>query len=114
MTLLRLVIRGGPHDHRIAFRERIMAIIAEKIVYSGRVQGVGFRVTAQSVARGFPVVGWVRNLPDGNVELWAEGEENQVAGFLKAVRAHWGAQIRSERREPQETRCGLSGFEVRA
>ena len=45
-----------------------------RVVFSGRVQGVGFRFTCQSLARGFDVAGYVRNLADGRVELVAEGE----------------------------------------
>ena len=40
---------------------------ARRIIYSGRVQGVGFRWTAKELARGYDVLGTVRNLPDGTV-----------------------------------------------
>ena len=53
--------------------------------YTGRVQGVGFRATVRNIARGFDVTGTVRNLPDGRVELIAEGEKNEVAAFLEGI-----------------------------
>jgi acylphosphatase len=53
------------------------------VFYSGRVQGVGFRVTVRQIARGFDVTGAVRNLFDGRVELVAEGEKGEVTA-LKA------------------------------
>jgi acylphosphatase len=60
-------------------------IVCKRAIYWGRVQGVGFRATALQLARDFVVAGHVRNLPDGTVELIAEGEAGQVEGFLEAV-----------------------------
>lgn len=54
--------------------------------FSGMVQGVGFRFTTERMARHFAVTGCVRNLPDGKVQLVAEGEESVLKDFLKAVR----------------------------
>ena len=53
--------------------------------FSGRVQGVGFRYTAQRVARRFPITGYVKNLSDGRVEMVVEGDGPQVDGFVEAV-----------------------------
>jgi acylphosphatase len=54
--------------------------------FSGHVQGVGFRFTAIDIADRFPgIVGFVRNLRDGRVELVAEGPEGRVNEFLTAV-----------------------------
>jgi acylphosphatase len=57
-----------------------------KILYSGRVQGVGFRYTAQKAAAGFEITGSVRNLSDGNVELIAEGARAELEAFRDAIR----------------------------
>ena len=56
-----------------------------QILYSGRVQGVGFRYTAKQIAAGYEVTGWVRNLPDGRVELQVSGEPDQLEAFLQAI-----------------------------
>jgi acylphosphatase len=56
-----------------------------QIFYSGRVQGVGFRYTVKSVANGFEVTGMVRNLPDGRVELKAEGAKDELKAFSQAI-----------------------------
>ncbi len=56
------------------------------VYYSGRVQGVGFRITAEETAHQFRVMGWVENLRDGRVELIAEGDELVLAQFLRAMR----------------------------
>ncbi len=57
-----------------------------RILYSGQVQGVGFRYTARTVATGFSVTGIVRNLPDGRVELVAEGAKEELDAFRQAIR----------------------------
>ena len=66
--------------------------------YSGRVQGVGFRATARSVAGGFAVSGWVRNEQDGSVLLEVHGAAPHVEAFLTELRAEMGANIRGEDR----------------
>jgi acylphosphatase len=57
------------------------------VFYSGRVQGVGFRMTAEDLAHQMDVLGWVKNLRDGRVELIAEAEETILERFLKAIQA---------------------------
>ena len=58
---------------------------AKQIIFSGKVQGVGFRYQTKEIALGFDVVGWVKNLPDGNVELQVMGDEEEVADFLAEI-----------------------------
>lgn len=53
--------------------------------YTGRVQGVGFRATVRQLACGYEVRGLVRNLPDGRVELVAEGKREELEAFLLAI-----------------------------
>jgi len=55
------------------------------VYYAGRVQGVGFRMTAEDLAHQMDVLGWVKNLRDGRVELLAEAEEATLERFLKAI-----------------------------
>jgi len=55
-------------------------------IFSGRVQGVGFRFTVCRVAEGFPVTGFVRNQGDGDVEIVAEGAEQELVNLLHAIR----------------------------
>lgn len=56
-------------------------IIARKFFISGEVQGVGYRFFAQRSAAAHQVRGYVRNLKDGRVEVWAEGTARAVDGF---------------------------------
>ena len=55
------------------------------VFYEGRVQGVGFRATVTHLARGYEVVGWIKNLPDGRVELQVSGDTEEVEAFLEAI-----------------------------
>jgi len=52
------------------------------LVVRGRVQGVFYRASAQREAKRLGVTGWVKNRPDGSLEIVAEGEEDQVKDFL--------------------------------
>ncbi len=55
------------------------------VCWTGRVQGVGFRYTAESAALDLKLVGWVRNLPDGRVEAIVEGSEKALKSFLEQI-----------------------------
>ncbi len=55
------------------------------VLYSGRVQGVGFRATVRQLACGYDVTGVVRNLPDGRVEMIAEGQRAELEAFLTGI-----------------------------
>jgi len=59
--------------------------VRRHVIYHGRVQGVCFRMISHDLSHNFRVVGYVRNLPDGTVELEAEGEPAEVDRFLAAV-----------------------------
>jgi len=84
-----------------------------KILYSGQVQGVGYRYTAMRVAAGFEVTGTVRNLPDARVELVAEGRAEELNAFRQAIRdAGLGHFIRDEQVNWSEAQGGLRGFEI--
>lgn len=89
-------------------------MVRRRVFYHGRVQGVGFRHSARRLAAGFDVAGFVRNLPDGRVELLAEGPEPEVAAFLEAIRAEHGDRIRgAEALDEPADEDPLAGFEIR-
>lgn len=85
---------------------------ATLVRYSGQVQGVGFRATAVMIARDHPVVGYVKNLADGRVELLAEGTPDAVEKFLKAVRDHWKDDISKEEAEDRKPTGAYKKFEI--
>jgi acylphosphatase len=67
--------------------------VRKQAIYRGRVQGVGFRATTHAIASGFDVLGHVRNLPNGDVELLAEGSPGELQAFLDAVHERLGGYI---------------------
>lgn len=84
-----------------------------QVYYSGRVQGVGFRYSARDVACGYDVTGFVRNVPDGRVELVVEGEAAEIEAFLEAIRAsQLGGYIRGAELTWTEATGEFKGFEI--
>lgn len=73
-----------------------------RVVYSGRVQGVGFRWQVSQVAENFAVTGFVRNLEDGTVELLVEGNLIEARGMIDAVdqelKGFWVSKVEDERK----------------
>jgi len=91
----------------------IAAMIARQVFYEGRVHGVGFRYTCKQIARGYEVVGWVRNLPDGRVELQCSGEVDEVEGFLEAIiESELKGYIKGVTAMAVPPPAGLRGFEI--
>src|SRR5262249_27207727 len=88
------------------------APIARMVFYTGRVQGVGFRATTAEMARAYPVTGWVKNLPDGRVQLVVEGPAEAVQDFLKAIRTHWNKNVKKEVSEERAARGKFKTFAV--
>ena len=86
---------------------------ARQVFYEGRVQGVGFRFTVKQLARGYEVIGWVRNLDDGRVELQCSGERAEVDAFLAAIaESELKSHIKSVTALPVPPLSGVRGFEI--
>lgn len=85
-----------------------------RMIVSGRVQGVWFRATTRDSARKLGVNGYVRNLPDGTVEIVAQGEESQLEALEKwAWQGPSGASVTAVEATECATEEEFSGFEVR-
>ena len=83
------------------------------IFYSGRVQGVGFRYTTKNVAMGYEVTGTVRNLPDGRVELVAEGLKDELEAFQQGIReSGLGGFISNEETTWEDPKGEFRGFGI--
>jgi len=83
------------------------------VFFEGRVQGVGFRWTVKNLARGYDVIGWVRNLPDGRVEMQVGGEGDEVDAFIEAIgESDLKSHIRKTDVSVIPPLTGVSGFEI--
>ena len=90
-----------------------MSLVRVNVHYSGRVQGVGFRYTVKSLVTGYDVLGTIRNLPDGRVELVAEGERVELEEFLQAVQdSGLRRHIQDEDIVWEEAQDKFKGFEI--
>jgi acylphosphatase len=100
------------HEH-VGLESLTYAVQRHTVYFAGHVQGVGFRYTARSIARRYDVAGFVRNLPDGRVELVVEGQPREVDAFLRDVRDRFSNQIRDERSDVRPATGEFDGFDIR-
>ena len=87
--------------------------IARRVIYHGRVQGVGFRVSMAHIARKFAVEGFVRNLADGTVELLAQGPADEVQRFLAAIATQFQANLTRTEEVIVTQDATATGFTIR-
>jgi len=89
-------------------------MISLQVFYEGNVQGVGFRWSVRHAAKGFDLTGWVRNLPDGRVELQVNGEEDEVRAFRDGVaKGELHSLIHKQTENKLEKPVTARGFEIR-
>lgn len=88
-------------------------MIRRTVLFSGRVQGVGFRYTACRIAENYTVTGYVKNLPDGRVEAIVEGETAEVERFLTALRQDMADHIRDVQQHDGAAAGKFDRFDVR-
>ncbi|MEE9603301.1 MAG: acylphosphatase [Thermoguttaceae bacterium] len=84
-----------------------------EIYYRGRVQGIGFRFTVRMIAARFAVSGFVKNLPDGRVQLVVEGETGELQQFLDAISAEMGRYISDSKQQITPASGRFDAFEIR-
>ena len=85
-----------------------------QVFYEGNVQGVGFRWSVRNIAKGFDITGSVRNLPNGQVELQVNGQDDEVRAFLDGImQSELRAHIRKQTETKLETPVTARGFEIR-
>ena len=82
------------------------------IFYSGTVQGVGFRYTVQRLARSLDLKGWVKNLPDGRVELLAEGLNETVDQLIRKIEERFCGYIKDQDLSYHQAQGNFRDFEI--
>jgi acylphosphatase len=89
-----------------------MQTVAKHIVFSGRVQGVGFRFTAHRIALRYDLTGFVKNLPDGSVEMLAQGAADDVKDCLRDISESFIAYIRDTKIEDTPLNPQYNEFKI--
>ena len=85
---------------------------SRRVLFSGRVQGVGFRYTARRIAQGHVVTGFVKNLDDGRVELVVEGPPGEIEQVLEEIAQAMRGNIRDTHVEKGSPSGKYSSFDV--
>ncbi len=86
---------------------------AKRVTFEGRVQGVGFRYAVKQIAMGFDVVGTIKNLPVGTVELDIMGEEEELDEFIQELHdSPRGHHIQEQNERTVPLLEEVSGFSI--
>jgi len=89
-----------------------MADVAKHVIFSGRVQGVGFRFTARRIAGRYELSGFVRNLPNGTVEMFAQGGAEDVACCLGDIGEAFAGYVKNAKIEDASPDARYDGFSI--
>lgn len=100
------------HEERTLSNDPDSAV-SRRFVFRGRVQGVGFRYSVRSLAKHYPVVGYVRNLADGTVEMLVRGQLPAVNDFVLRIGEQFTGNISQVDSSEAEFSQSLTGFEIR-
>ena len=85
---------------------------AKLVIFTGHVQGVGFRYTARGIARQHPVSGYVRNQPDGTVEMIVQGAPADIDICIQDIQQEFEHYLRETRIEPVVYNPRYTDFEI--
>ncbi len=88
--------------------------MTKRYLFAGRVQGVGFRYATKQLAKGFDVIGWVKNLSDGRVELQIMGDDEEVTEFIEELHdSPLGHHVLEQEEFTIPDLTDVVGFEIR-
>ena len=85
----------------------------ETLYFSGRVQGVGFRLITLEIAREFEVSGFVKNLSDGRVQIEVEGQSSTINDFISAIEQRMHGYLRKTERSSERRSAQFAGFIIK-
>lgn len=103
--------KGGVEDG--AGRRQFREMLAKQISYRGKVQGVGFRYGVRQIAEGFSVAGHASNQADGTVEVWLQGDREEVEAMEKEIgQSHLAGFIREANGREVAVKAGMKGFQI--
>ncbi len=85
-------------------------MVRSHVIFTGRVQGVGFRYTAQRMAHEQRLVGWVKNLPNQTVEMMVEGPRPKIEHLLFKLNSQF--QITKADTDWLEAKGQFTAFDV--
>jgi acylphosphatase len=86
--------------------------IAKQIIFSGQVQGVGFRFTAFNMANRHQLTGFVRNLPDGTVEMLIQGSSQAIDDCIRDIKEYFSGYIRETKIKEIPSNSQYKDFEI--
>ena len=86
--------------------------IARHIIFSGQVQGVGFRFTAFNMANRHQLTGFVRNLPDGTVEMLIQGTSGAIDDCIRDIKEYFSGYIRETKIKEIPSNSQYKDFEI--
>jgi len=102
---------GGVEDWERSRQNHGM--LAKRISYRGKVQGVGFRYSVRQIAEGYTVSGHAMNQPDGTVEVFLQGDRGEVEAMEKEIgESHLAGFIREASGREVEAVLGVKGFQI--
>jgi acylphosphatase len=88
-------------------------MLAKRISYRGKVQGVGFRYSVRQIAEGYTVSGHAANQPDGTVEVFLQGDRDEVEAMEKEIgESHLAGFIRESNGHEVDAVPGMKGFQI--
>lgn len=89
-----------------------MAETARHVIFTGRVQGVGFRFTVFHAANRYKLTGWVRNCTDGNVEMITQGQADGISDCIRDIQESFAGYIRETKIEEVQPDPKYKDFKI--